>query len=111
MGVVTTAQAVAISGTTTKTTWQNYSTKRTATSAGVSFNPSNLLYQGGSAQFLGLKLINPEGGRISNPTYWYSTGNRKSIISGLATGTEFRLSACCYSTTGKDSYWAGSLIP
>jgi hypothetical protein len=46
---------------------------------------------------------------LSSPQQWVNSLQRKDIISGLAPNTQFRIGACCFSPTGGDTTWSGTL--
>lgn len=102
------ATTTSIEGWVYTSTWTHYSTTRSTTGT-VKFTPSNLLYQAGPVSVLNLRLRRTNGTWLSNSVQWQNY-SQKTIISGVSSGTQFRISACCYSSTGGDPYWAGSLV-
>ncbi|WP_162907247.1 hypothetical protein [Allorhizocola rhizosphaerae] len=89
--------------------WTNYTVNRTATGIPIEFSPSNLLYQGGPASALNLRLNNLSNSAITGSVIWTSTDWWKTIHSNPANGLQFRVAACCYSSSGGDATWAGTL--
>lgn len=102
------AASANISGTTSSASWVNYTQDRTSTLSTISFTPSNLLHQGGPVYNLNLRLNNTNNTPLSSSQSWTNYSN-KNIMTGLATGTKFRMAACCYSAATGDHVWAGKL--
>lgn len=102
------AASANITGTTTSSNWVVYSTVRTVSpewSGTVSLSAHQLL--GGTN--VSLRLRTPADGPLAGPQHWSfeELHVRKNIVTGLATGVQFQIGACCYS--GGSSTWGGYL--
>jgi hypothetical protein len=56
-----------------------------------------------------VRLRDADGSPFSTAQWWLweETGVRKNFVSGIDSGKEFRMSACCYS--GGSNTWGGNL--
>lgn len=110
-----TAATTHINGSQSTVGWTVYPTVRSTTFTYVAFTPTDMFRQTAPGspmliQLLRLRLHDSAGNVLSTQTQWASgDSGKKTIMSGLATGANFRIGADGYSTTGIDPTWAGWL--
>lgn len=121
LGVATPALAADISvadTSMTATAWKHYAVTRTSTLVTISFKPANseadgsLLHQVNDQFKLQLRLRHQVGTGweyLTPATSWFNVRTKKSLVVGLATGRQFRLSACCRTAADADTWWSGLL--
>lgn len=102
----------------TSTSYKHYTVTRTTTSPTITFDPTSaeadgsLLHQVSTQYSLSLKLREHVGGNwedLTSTQTWTNVRTVKTIVSGLATGKQFRVSACCRNSTSSDTWWQGLL--
>lgn len=107
------ATTITLSGTVGSTGWTFYTTVRATQQNFVAFTPDDLLDRpsGADTGILSLKLRNGAGtADLSGPQTWTELDMAsKTLVSGLATGTQFRMAACCYQNWHNDFFWSGTL--
>lgn len=96
-----------ISLTTSSPAWKHYGTLYDLNGSGVEFDPNNLLYQGGGAYRLHVRMTNSSDIVISGTAKEWSDYSTKTLHSSWT--ATFKLDACCYSSSGGDTSWGGVL--
>ncbi len=107
------AATESIWGNQCETGWKNYTVNRETTPEGVKFTPTDMFRWQTSPilERLTLRLNHPNNTPLSAAKAW-ETGDagQKSIVTGLVTGTKFRMASTGYSPSVGDCDWAGSLV-